>query len=189
MSVMYGNQGRKDLVGFAVILLGILLVGCQSPRESTGQDSPAAQQSAPAAPPPSPSQPVGTIGKPVRVGDTEFTVRRMRCGATTIKADSVGMLGWKATGEYCQLPIAVKNVGKTPVLFRPGKQLGYSADGSQYSSKWLVGWPDQEHLDDDIGPGFEVTGELVFDVPTDRELVKLELHEGDRATTVAVQLR
>jgi hypothetical protein len=104
------------------------------------------------------------IGEPVKVGDVLFTVN----GRST--ASNVGgEFGSDAQGVYLILDVTVKNEGKEAITTDSSffkllsGDVEYDADGTAaiYANE------DGNFFLQDINPGIENTGEVVFDVPED----------------------
>jgi hypothetical protein len=85
----------------------------------------------------------------------------------------------------------VKNIGKEPQTFSDSNQKGFAAAGTENSTDSgaaLVANEDAAVLFTDINPGNQVTGVIVFDIPKDVKLVKLELHDSAFSGGTTVQL-
>ncbi|SBT44524.1 DUF4352 domain-containing protein [Micromonospora narathiwatensis] len=128
------------------------------------------------------------IGQPARDGKFEFTVKSSKCGVAKIGND---MLGAKAQGQFCLVTINVKNIGKESQMFDGSSQKAYAADGTEYSSDSsaaLYANKNAETFLNDINPGNQVTGVVVFDIPKNVKLAKLELHDSLFSGGVTVSL-
>ncbi|SCG16642.1 protein of unknown function [Micromonospora echinofusca] len=130
----------------------------------------------------------GKIGQPARDGKFEFTVKSSKCGVAKV-GDSV--LGEKAQGQFCLVTINVKNVGKESQMFDGSSQKAYAADGTEYSADTgaaIYANKNAETFLNDINPGNQVTGVVVFDIPKNVKLTKLELHDSPFSGGVTVAL-
>ncbi|WBB76627.1 DUF4352 domain-containing protein [Micromonospora sp. WMMD1128] len=129
-----------------------------------------------------------TIGKPARDGKFEFTVKSARCGVAKVGSS---MLGAKAQGQFCLVTVNVKNIGKESQMFDGSSQKAYAANGTEYSADGtaaLYANQDAETFLNDINPGNQVTGVVVFDIPKNVKLARLELHDSPFSGGVTVSL-
>ena len=128
------------------------------------------------------------IGTPVRDGLFEFTVTKMECGRSPGRRRHVGK---SAQGQYCEATLTVANIGSSPQLFDGGSQKAKGADGQTYAddtaAELFANSQDQTFLNE-INPGNQVTGVLVFDVPKDAKITQLELHDSPFSGGVDVTL-
>ncbi|MER7459890.1 DUF4352 domain-containing protein [Micromonospora sp. NPDC126480] len=128
------------------------------------------------------------IGQAVRDGKFEFTVKSNKCGVAKVGSD---LLGDKAQGQFCLVTVNVKNIGKEPQTLIDSSQKAYAADGTEYSTDSeaaIYANKDQQTLFAEINPGNQVTGVLVFDIPKNVKLTKLELHDSPFSGGVEVAL-
>ncbi|WP_233599850.1 DUF4352 domain-containing protein [Micromonospora sp. M71_S20] len=117
------------------------------------------------------------IGQPARDGKFEFTVKSSKCGVAKV---GYSVLGEKAQGQFCLITINVKNIGKESQMFDGSSQKAYAADGTEYSADTgaaIYSNQNAETFLNDINPGNQVTGVVVFDIPKKVKLTKLELHD------------
>ncbi|MDG4839860.1 DUF4352 domain-containing protein [Micromonospora sp. WMMD967] len=117
------------------------------------------------------------IGQPARDGKFEFTVKSSKCGVTKVGSEP---LGQKAQGQFCLVTVNVKNIGKEAQMFDGSSQKAYAADGTEYSADSgaaIYANKNAETFLNDINPGNQVTGVVVFDIPKNVKLTKLELHD------------
>ena len=76
-------------------------------------------------------------------------------------------------------------------MFSDSDQKAYAADGTEYSSDTAAGLyanKDASTFLNEINPGNQITGVLVYDVPKKTKLVKLELHDSMFSGGVTVSL-
>ncbi|MEU5529293.1 DUF4352 domain-containing protein [Micromonospora chersina] len=128
------------------------------------------------------------IGQPARDGKFEFTVKSSKCGVAKIGTD---MLGAKAQGQFCLVTVNVKNIGKESQMFDGSSQKAYAANGTEYSADGgaaIYVNKNAETFLNDINPGNQVTGVVVFDIPKNVKLAKLELHDSPFSGGVTVSL-
>ncbi|GHJ54490.1 hypothetical protein Nm8I071_37970 [Nonomuraea sp. TT08I-71] len=131
---------------------------------------------------------VAKIGQPARDGKFEFTVKSSKCGVAKIGTD---MLGAKAQGQFCLVTVNVKNIGKESQMFDGSSQKAYAANGTEYSADGgaaIYANKNAETFLNDINPGNQVTGVVVFDIPKNVKLAKLELHDSPFSGGVTVSL-
>ena len=128
------------------------------------------------------------IGEAALDGKFEFTVTKLKCGVAKVGGD---FLEEKAQGQFCLVTVKVKNIGKEPQYFSDSDQKGYAPDGTEYSTDSGAGISankDASTIFNEINPGNQVTGVLVFDIPKDAKLAKLELHDSAFSGGVEVSL-
>lgn len=168
----------------------LVALGCGAGAGSSGGDDSAAARdnSAAAQGDDKPAAKQAKIGDPVRDGKFEFTVKSMKCGVSKVGTD---MLGKKAQGQFCLITVNVKNIGKEPQALVDSAQKAYAADGTEYStdsSAAIYANKDQNTVFNELNPGNQITGVLVFDIPKDAKLAKLELHDSIFSGGVEVAL-
>lgn len=119
----------------------------------------------------------GAMGKPSVDGKFQFTVTGMHCGVPSVGDD---VLGKKAQGNFCLINVTIKNVGSSAEIFDSNSQKATGPDGTQFSTdptaETYVNSQDQTFLED-INPGNQVKGTLLFDVPKGVALSSITLHE------------
>jgi hypothetical protein len=128
------------------------------------------------------------VGEAARDGKFEFTVQQVKCGVNQLGTDLVGK---KAQGQFCLVTVQVKNIGKEAQAFSDSSQKAFGADKTQYSTDSGAGMyanQDASTLFNEINPGNQVTGVLVYDIPAAATLAKLELHDSPFSGGVTVQL-
>jgi hypothetical protein len=172
---------------FALFATALIALGCGAgatdtdTASSSGSDGAAAKGEEKAAK-------TAKIGQPARDGKFEFTVKSSKCGVTKVGTD---LLGEKAQGQFCLITINVKNIGKESQMFDGSSQKAYAANGTEYSSDTgaaIYANKNAETFLNEINPGNQVTGVVVFDIPKDVKLTKLELHDSPFSGGVTVAL-
>ncbi|MEU5725012.1 DUF4352 domain-containing protein [Micromonospora sp. NPDC047738] len=168
----------------ALIATGLVALGCGagSTDEGTGSKADAGAGKGDDKPK------TAKIGQPARDGKFEFTVKSSKCGVAKIGTDLVGA---KAQGQFCLVTINVKNIGKESQMFDGSSQKAYAADGTEYSADGgaaIYANKNAETFLNDINPGNQVTGVVVFDIPKNVKLAKLELHDSPFSGGVTVAL-
>jgi hypothetical protein len=130
---------------------------------------------------------VGRIGQPVRDGKLELVVQRLNCGRMTVGR---APLTRRARGQFCLATLRVRNIGRQPWRLPASSQYLYDTAGRQHRADLparlvLPG----ESLWDEINPGLQVSGTLVFDVPADARPARLVLHDSLLSHGATVLLR
>jgi uncharacterized membrane protein YgcG len=130
---------------------------------------------------------VGRAGQPVRDGKLELVVQRFSCGRATVGR---APLTRRARGQFCLAALRVRNIGRQPWRLPASSQYLYDTAGRQHRADLparlvLPG----ESLWDEINPGLQVSGTLVFDVPTDARPARLVLHDSLLSHGATVLLR
>lgn len=142
--------------------------------ESAGSE-PAAEETTPeVTEDPAPSAP--GIGDPVRDGKFEFVVNSVECGLTLIGTADFGVT---AQGQFCLVNLSVTNIGNEPQAFFGDNQKLFNEAGQEYSasSEAAIYLPEANSLFQEINPGNQLTGIVVFDIPADAVPVRIELHD------------
>lgn len=117
------------------------------------------------------------LNQPAKDGKFQFTVTKMDCSKTSIGKSP---LSQKAQGKFCLASVTVKNIGNEAQLFDSSSQKALDAQGTTYDADGgaAVYLPDAgEAFLNNINPGNQVKGTLVFDVPKDVKVTTLELHD------------
>jgi Domain of unknown function (DUF4352) len=187
MSVLAGGTGRakgssrRQLV-FAVVVLAAAVLA-----SVLGGGASAVASSAPFVPS-QVQRADGKIGEPVRDGKFEFTVRSVKCGVSQVGEEP---LTKPAQGQFCLVTVTVKNIGDRSQTLSDSDQKGIGADGKQFQTDTTAGLYANSNADvflNDINPGNQVTGVLVYDIPKDGKLAKLELHDSPFSGGATVQV-
>ncbi|WBB80413.1 DUF4352 domain-containing protein [Micromonospora sp. WMMD882] len=165
----------------ALITTGLVALGCGAgSADDTAGSAAQGGDDAPAK--------TAKIGEPARDGKFEFTVKSSKCGVAKVGSD---LLGAKAQGQFCLVTVNVKNIGKEAQMFDGSSQKAYDADGTEFSADngaAIYANKDAETFLNDINPGNQVTGVVVFDIPKGVKLTKLELHDSPFSGGVDVTL-
>lgn len=129
------------------------------------------------------------LGSPARDGKFEFTANKVTCGLQEVGGQ---YLKETAQGQFCVLDLTVKNIGEKPQLFSASSQKAFSGS-TEYSSssQAAIAYASGKGLDTgnwfkDINPGNKMTTVVVFDIPTDKKLDKLQLHDSPFSGGVSV---
>jgi hypothetical protein len=174
------KRGRAKWPWIAGGLLAVVAIGSGAYAMTRGDDKPAATPTVAAdAAPAGPSATEGTFA---------FTITGSKCGVASVGPTD---LLQKATGQFCLVDVAVRNVGKEADLLDSGAQHAVDSQGRQYpvSDRAAVFLNDQTPtLLEEIKPGVTVRGVLPFDVPVGAKLTSVVLHESVTSTGVSVPL-
>ena len=91
------------------------------------------------------------------------------------------MLGAKAQGQFCLVTVNVKNIGKESQMFDGSSQKALRRRRHRVlrRQRRRASTPTRTPSTflNDINPGNQVTGVVVFDIPKNVKLTKLELHD------------
>jgi hypothetical protein len=132
---------------------------------------------------------VGRAGEPARDGDFEFTVTALDCGRSVV---GDGMFAGAAKGPFCLVTLVVKNVGARARPFDESSQRAYDEKGAQYfhdaDAEFRANFGAHAWFQR-IDPGGQVSGKLVFDVPSSSRLTAVELHDSPGSGGVRVSLK
>jgi hypothetical protein len=120
-----------------------------------------------------------------RDGSLEFTIKDVRCAVTEIGTT----IEKHPDGQYCLVKVSVHNAGNTARGLVANQQFMYDQNGGKHeaysSSRWYF---PLEQLWNSVEPGGEVSGTLVFDIPSVAHPSRLELHDGLLGNGVTIQL-
>jgi hypothetical protein len=128
------------------------------------------------------------LNEPARDGQFEFTVTSVDCGIAQIGSQ---YLNKNAQGQFCQVHVTVKNIGNEARTFHDSSQYAYNAAGQRYDADGVAGMyldEDSRAFLEDINPGNSVNGIIVFDIPKDASIVKVELHDSAFSGGVVVNV-
>jgi Domain of unknown function (DUF4352) len=130
------------------------------------------------------------IGTPARDGKFEFTVTKMRCGVPSVGPEG---LEQAAQGQFCLVTLTVTNIGDGARTLDASSQYGYDARGRKLNADTAAGIYANPAgggaFLNDINPGNSATAIVVFDIPKDGALSKLELHDSPFSGGVDVTVK
>lgn len=129
------------------------------------------------------------IGTPVRDGKFEFTVDKVENAGSTI---GTGPLAATAQGKYVLVRVDVKNIGDEPAMLDATSQTLFDSQGRKFQAVTEFGaLPDaQKVFLENINPGNTVSdAPLLFDVPKDAAIDRIELHDSMFSGGVSVSLK
>ncbi|MET7709890.1 DUF4352 domain-containing protein [Micromonospora sp. NPDC005413] len=168
----------------ALIATALVALGCGSGASDNASSSGGSEGAAKGEDKPKTAK----IGQPARDGKFEFTVKSSKCGVAKVGS---APLDQKAQGQFCLVTLNVKNIGKEAQMFDGSSQKAYAADGTEYSADTgaaIYANKNAETFLNDINPGNQVNGVVVFDIPKNVKLTKLELHDSMFSGGVTVAL-
>lgn len=117
-------------------------------------------------------------------------MKSVKCGVGSVGDD---ILGKSAQGQFCLVNLSVKNIGDEPQTMFDDNQKAIGSNGAQYSTDSEAGLYANGNNNQvwiaEINPGNQVTGTLVYDIPKNVELAKLELHDSAFSGGVEVNLK
>lgn len=169
----------RKTIAFALMAGAVLALGCSAGAGGSGSGSGSgAEGRAPAA----------GVGTAARDGKFEFTVQKVQCGVPSVGSAAVGK---KAQGQFCLVTVLVRNIGDKAQTFSDSSQKAFGADDVEYSADTAAGLYANEEATtflNEINPGNQVTGILVYDIPAAATLARLELHDSPFSGGVTVSL-
>lgn len=183
----------------ALVVLGIVA----SVAGGGGQDQTAGSASAPAveaaagtadaaapddaAAAPAAEPPAAGIGTTVADGSFEFTVTQVEAGVPSVGTAPVSK---QAQGTFVLVHVHVRNVGNDAQYFDGSSQTLVDTQGRRHSadSGAAVYLGDTGSFLNQINPGNEVDGIVVFDVPADAQPASMELHDSPFSGGATVRL-
>ncbi|WP_182111389.1 MULTISPECIES: DUF4352 domain-containing protein [unclassified Actinotalea] len=127
------------------------------------------------------------VGATVADGKFEFVVTQVEVGVTRVGDD---MFGQEAQGQFVLVHLTVTNIGDQAQYFDGSSQKALDAQGRTFSADTgaAIYLGDANSFLNQINPGNQVQGLVVFDVPVDATLTQLELHDSPFSGGVTVAL-
>lgn len=127
------------------------------------------------------------LGTPARDGKFEFTVTKVEHGKAQVGDQ---YLNKQAQGQFVFVSVTVKNVGAEGKLFDGSSQYAFG-DGVRYThdgTAEIYANKDSATFLNTINPGNTVNGVLVFDIPKDKKISQVELHDSSLSGGVTVDV-
>lgn len=185
---------KRFVIPIAVVAIGVIYSagsggsGQEAAGTATGQTAASGNGN-----PDQPSeQKLPGLGTPVRDGQFEFVASKMTCG---IKQVGDEFLNEKAQGQFCILDVTAKNIGDQPQTFFTDNQDAFSGS-TKYSSNSsaAIYHATEKGLDSsnwikEINPGNQLKAAVVFDVPADKTIDKVKLHDSAFSGGVEISVR
>ncbi len=131
----------------------------------------------------------GRLNESVRDGDLEFRVSRVDCGVPELGDSFVFQA---AVGQFCLVEMNVRNVGDEPATFSDEHQRAYGENDEEFaadSGAGVLANDQQQIFLNKINPGNQITGIVVYDIPPDASIVKIELKASEGSTGALVRTR
>jgi hypothetical protein len=125
----------------------------------------------------------------VRDGKFEFVVKSVNCGKTSVGSQ---YLNKKAQGQFCTVTMSVKNIGSKPQTFFLDNQKVTTNGGAECAPDSIATMyvlsdsGGQSTWINEINPGNQISGPIVYDIPTDAKIAKLKLHDSMFSNGVTV---
>ena len=128
-----------------------------------------------------------SLNQAARDGKFEFVVKNIECGQRQIGSADFGTT---AQGRFCFVSMSVRNIGDEPQSLFGDNQYLFDANGKKYSADTEAAiWADEANsIYEEINPGNQLEGVVIFDIPQDVQPVKIELHDSAFSNGVAVRL-
>ncbi|GGF25616.1 DUF4352 domain-containing protein [Williamsia phyllosphaerae] len=128
------------------------------------------------------------IGRPVRDGKFEFTVRAVRDGGTTVGPE---FLQERAQGTYTLVDLTVRNTGDEAQSLDVSAQKLVTPSGSQLSADTgaTISFNDGAIFYEQINPGNSLDVTIVYDVPAGTTPASIDLHDSVFSGGTTVSLR
>ncbi|WP_372594355.1 DUF4352 domain-containing protein [Actinotalea sp.] len=138
-------------------------------------------------PEPEPEPAAPGIGAVVADGKFEFTVTSVETGVARVGDD---YLHQDAQGQFVLVRMTVKNVGDEAQYFDGSSQELVDTEGRRHSadSGAAIYLGDANSFLNQINPGNQVDGVVVFDIPVDAQLASITLHDSMFSGGVSVDL-
>lgn len=170
------QQPRKSRTWLIVVgILGAIVVACCGIGGVIVASSGGDENSGPASTVTSPTANTAVLNTPVRDGKFEFVVSAVECGKRVVGSE---FSEEQAQGQFCVVSLSVKNIGPSPQYFSDTEQKGFAPNGAQYAPDFSATLSvNDQPVFGQINPGNMISGKIVFDIPADAKLVKLELHD------------
>jgi hypothetical protein len=128
------------------------------------------------------------LNTPVKDGQFTFVVTSVTCGKASVGRS---IFVRNASGQYCLVALTVENTGADTQSFSDGFQKLIGEDGTVYSADLTAGVIANENISGlwtRIAKGGKVTGTVVYDVPKEAKIAKVELHDSALSTGTHVTL-
>lgn len=187
----WGRRGAQWLV-LATALFGVVALCCMGALSVVVVSLPGGYSEPDAAPPSDPGrEPTGSPGPgtPVRDGHLTFVVDRVDCGAHSLgRPPDVRT----TAGQFCLVHLSIINADERPVGFSEADQRAFSSEGREYGPDSAASALVNRGVDlrqVEVGPGRQVAGAIVFNVPPGAQLSRVRLHESPGSPGAEVVIR
>ena len=136
----------------------------------------------------SPKEETGpAIGTSASDGKFTFVIWKVKCGVKTV---GTGFTKSTAQGRYCLVDMSVKNTGdEAQTIFSDNMKL-IDDQGREFEtdSGAMMFSDNQDLWLNELNPGIQVDGQLIFDLPADAKPVTAELHDSAFSGGVEIDL-
>lgn len=162
--------------------------GGDTATDAAGAPASAGNGSAAAPSAKAPASALPGIGRPVRDGKFEFTVRAVRDGGTTVGPE---FLQERAQGTYTLVDLTVRNTGDEAQSLDVSAQKLMTPSGSQLSADTgaTISFNDGAIFYEQINPGNSLDVTIVYDVPAGTTPASIDLHDSVFSGGATVSLR
>jgi hypothetical protein len=134
-----------------------------------------------------PKKATAKLGQPARDGKFEFVVTKVEHGKTQVGNE---VLNKKPQGQFVLVSVTVKNIGSEAKTFDGSSQAAFG-DGVKYSDDGtaeIYANTDNQTFLNQINPGNQAAGVLVFDIPAGKKITSVELHDSPFSGGVTVDV-
>jgi hypothetical protein len=182
-----GTAMIKKLV-LIIVFAFLVLVSCLAVVSAPDRTAdPPVTVTTPASPSTDHAAPAAGIGTEVRDGEFAFVVTEVRTGVATVGSNEY--LSADAQGAFTIVTVQVRNVGDQAQTFSGSSQKLFDAAGREYSAdSGAAIYLGADTFLNEINPGNQVTGQVVFDLPADVTATAIELHDSPFSDGVLVAL-
>ncbi|CAN5761550.1 hypothetical protein BH23ACT11_BH23ACT11_27550 [soil metagenome] len=187
----WGGIGCGGLVTLIVVIAVIAAVsGGGGQSEEAGAADSASDNSSQSESGQQTETPQAGIGDKIEDGQFTFTVS----GVEEAQTLGQGAMATEAQGKYVLVNLTVKNTSNEVATFNAGSsQVAYDSQGREYQTSedaiMSGDSSDQSSFLQQINPGSSIEGRLVYDVPDQVQLTKVELHGGSFSSGAEVSLQ
>ncbi|WP_158220286.1 DUF4352 domain-containing protein [Kineosporia sp. A_224] len=128
------------------------------------------------------------IGTPVRDGKFQFTVTKVTKGKNRVGSADFGK---SAQGQFIYVYVTVKNTGNEAQTLFGDNQTLIDAEGRKFTpdTEAAIYLDESQTFIEDINPGNQLKGVILFDVPKDAAPTSIELHDSAFSGGVEVSLK
>lgn len=188
-----GPQRKKNFFArhkflTTLLIIAVIVIIASIASSGGGEEPPGDSKPAPTSPTGSDEAP--GIGAAANDGQFQFTVTKMETGIESVGS---AYLGEKAQGQFVILHMTVKNTGDEAQYFSESEQVLTDAQGRKHKTDSAASlyYEDKNDLalGEEINPGNEVSGVLIYDIPKDAKPVSVELHDSAFSDGVTVTLK
>lgn len=150
---------------------------------SAGASAPAKKKATTA-----PAKKAPGIGTPVRDGKFQFTVTKVTKGKNRVGSADFGK---SAQGQFIYVYVTVKNTGSEAQTLFGDNQTLIDAEGRKFTpdTEAAIYLDESQTFIEDINPGNQLKGVILFDVPKGATPTSIDLHDSAFSDGVEVSLK